>query len=298
MNHSVAIDSSVRYPGAHRFAQLRRLNGAPHGPTTPYFASVLRTLDANRVEQAFVIDESAAESRRVIDGCAASGARLIAVPRLEIGDDPKRTLARLRELVDMGARHLVLSRLGDHRDPLLSVKASGLPARPVWQAARRLRLALFVRPTVHDAILLPYYVAAFPEVIVVVEASLVSRIPRRESRDNLGRPRSGCVMPSMDRYTLWGLSRYPSVRVVLSSEYAFSACDWPYPDLSGWHSYENFVDLFGAERLMWGSDFPYTWTVPGYARCLARLREMAPRLTQRERAHMLRGTAHALATLA
>lgn len=51
------------------------------------------------------------------------------------------------------------------------------------------------------------------------------------------------------------------------------------------------VELFGPDRLMFGSDWPVCTTVASYGRVLAALREALPDLTDAERANVFGGTA-------
>ncbi|CAM8902543.1 unnamed protein product [Rhodiola kirilowii] len=68
-----------------------------------------------------------------------------------------------------------------------------------------------------------------------------------------------------DRRSLAGLlklSRFPQVYVKFSALFRVSRMPYPYPDLSDILSH--IVANFGAQRIMWGSDFPFVVSECGY----------------------------------
>ena len=55
--------------------------------------------------------------------------------------------------------------------------------------------------------------------------------------------------------------------VKLSGQYAFSKQEYPYEDTRSWHL--RLLEAFGADRLMWGTDFPFVACKPGYPETVA-----------------------------
>ncbi|MNB95643.1 Amidohydrolase [compost metagenome] len=264
-----AIDCSIRYFEQRKFRALQLRNKWPKYEDLSFIDCLNEEMNKNNVRAAVLISE--------IDGGFHQHDELLAIAEKK----PERFIAvplvnptrhneqkNLRHYIESGIRAIKLSSLGCHPNPFQPVLLKRITSFPLWEMCRAYKLTLFVRPTVYDSHLLPHLVSAFPDVNVVIESSMVSLSPRKVTTDEWGRPRLNLPLPTMDRYTLWGLSDFPNVRVILASQYSFSKCEWPYVDLINWHGLENFIALFGAERLMWGSDFPFTWINPGYEKCL------------------------------
>ena len=62
------------------------------------------------------------------------------------------------------------------------------------------------------------------------------------------------------------LDRFPQVSVKVSGYYYHSRHGWPYPDCHPF--FRAFLEVFGAERLIWGSDFPHVLLKCSYASAL------------------------------
>lgn len=72
---------------------------------------------------------------------------------------------------------------------------------------------------------------------------------------------------------LLGLARFPQVYVKLSAFFRVSDQDFPYEDT--FEQVEQLVSTFGANRLMWGSDFPFVTEQCGYVNA-AKVLQFAP----------------------
>jgi L-fuconolactonase len=82
------------------------------------------------------------------------------------------------------------------------------------------------------------------------------------------------------------LARFPNVRVMFSGQYAFSRAGYPHADLI---EYARMVyETYGAERMLWASDFPFATS--GYAQLLELVDRFFPDLDEAERADILGGT--------
>lgn len=72
----------------------------------------------------------------------------------------------------------------------------------------------------------------------------------------------GSPVPEFDR--LISMSRHPNLYVKLSEFPRASNNNFPYTDLFGW--VHRLIDSYSADRLMWGTDFPFIVEQVGYSR--------------------------------
>jgi len=70
---------------------------------------------------------------------------------------------------------------------------------------------------------------------------------------------------------LLALERYPRVFVKISHMWSLSKQPYPYPDAA--EQVKRLYDKFGAERLMWGTDWPICLKQVSYARAVALFRD-------------------------
>ncbi|GAB5029448.1 amidohydrolase family protein [Nannochloropsis oceanica] len=93
---------------------------------------------------------------------------------------------------------------------------------------------------------------------------------------------------------LLSLAQYSHVTVKISAFFRVSSQPWPFHDLAP--RLEELVRVFGSERLMWGSDFPYVTTMGGgYAKAPRTVLEwrqagLLPSLTERDYQNLFSGT--------
>ncbi len=90
------------------------------------------------------------------------------------------------------------------------------------------------------------------------------------------------------------IARHKRVHVHVSGQYAFSQVDYPHPDLQP--VVDAMYRIFGADRMLWASDYPWIAEVPGYPEQLALVDHYLPALSEPERAAVLGGTAASLFT--
>jgi L-fuconolactonase len=110
--------------------------------------------------------------------------------------------------------------------------------------------------------------------------------------DDHGRPRFTTKLPPPTFSTTLLLAEYPNVHVLFSGHYAFSDRGFPYQDLTS--VVAGLLDAFGPGRLMFGSDFPWVRTVPGYSAVLSLVDLQMPGLSPDERRAVLGGNAQHL----
>ncbi len=107
--------------------------------------------------------------------------------------------------------------------------------------------------------------------------------------DPHGRPYFDDPFPAATRAQLRRLGRRPNVRVMFSGQYAMSRREPPYTDLD--EVVHEIADAFGASRMLWGSDYPWTREVPGYRALLDLAGATFPEASPGELADIRGGTA-------
>lgn len=180
-----------------------------------------------------------------------------------------------------GMRGLRMNWLGD---PAHSLHDS--PAYPalLWMANHGLVLWFYAPP--NQLPLLEQAAAEFSDLAIVLNH--LGFCPDRMTVDQHGRPRISVGLPPPTLAAVLALARFPSVRVMVSGQYAFSAAPFPYPDLDP--VVGELYAAFGASRLLWASDFPWPCEVPGYGQLLQLPRRHLPALTSAERDAIYGGT--------
>jgi L-fuconolactonase len=123
-------------------------------------------------------------------------------------------------------------------------------------------------------------------------ATLARRIPDlRIVIDHLSKPlvRDGRLLPWLDE--LRAAAAFPNVHAKLSSLVTQAGEGWSVNEL---RPYVNAaLDLFGPERLMFGSDWPVCLLAASYQEWIDALRELLAPLSKSERARIFGGTAKA-----
>jgi L-fuconolactonase len=107
--------------------------------------------------------------------------------------------------------------------------------------------------------------------------------------DAHGRPAFDDPFPAGTRAQLRRLGRRANVDVLFSGQYALSRQEPPYADLD--EVVHEIAGGFGAARLLWASDFPWTREVPGYGALLGLPRATFPQASPDELADIRGGTA-------
>ena len=215
-------------------------------------------------------------------------------------DDPGAHIDRLADASDGRIIGMRLGTLGGPADPFEAVDVRGLPIHRIWEHAAKKDYVIWLYPRAVDAHVVPHLFEAFPQVRVVFNHLMVCPGPKFWW-DDKGRPQADVPMPPETRYSTMGLKigrilnntrghyPYPNVCVMLSGHYAFSKQPYPYADLDGWQ--QSLLMVFGCERLMWASDFPWIDTDPGYGELVALPGHTFPDLSSEERTQLMGRTA-------
>lgn len=113
--------------------------------------------------------------------------------------------------------------------------------------------------------------------------------PERLEVDALGRPRTRTSLPPPTLPVVRRLARFARVHVMVSGEYAFSREPFPFGDIAP--VVQSVLEAYGAQRLLWASDWPWIAEEPGYAPQLELVDRYLPGLSSAERVAILGGTA-------
>jgi predicted TIM-barrel fold metal-dependent hydrolase len=207
---------------------------------------------------------------------------------------------RLSDVSDGRIIGVRIGNLGGPADPFEPVKLNALPVTKIWEQAAKKDYVIWLYPRAVDAHVVPHLLQAFPQVRVVFNHLMVCPGPKFWW-DDKGRPQADVPMPPQTRYSTMGLKvgrilnntrghyPYPNVYVKLSGHYAFSKQPYPYADLVGWQ--QSLRMVFGCERLMWATDFPWIDQDPGYGELVTLPEKTFPDLTREEHAQLMGRTA-------
>jgi predicted TIM-barrel fold metal-dependent hydrolase len=171
---------------------------------------------------------------------------------------------RLSELTEQGFHGVRLSPSagadGDWiRGPLMA---------PLWRRCAQLKVPMTILTPVTRLPELAPLIEQNPELTVVIDHMADSPLddPKRLE-------------------LLMALERYPKVFVKISHMWSLSKQEYPYPDAA--EQVKRLYDRFGAERLMWGTDWPICLKQLSYARAVALFRDHLEFMSPGDREQML-----------
>ena len=110
--------------------------------------------------------------------------------------------------------------------------------------------------------------------------------------DDYARPHIEMALPPLTLPAVIEVTRSPQVYVMFSGLYGFSHAEYPYRDLND--VVVAIYDAFGAERMLWASDFPWILERPGYKELLALPGLQVPERTAKQLESIRGGTAAAI----
>lgn len=242
--------------------------------------TLLYHLDANEVDCAVLVQQGGQYDNDYILECARNHSdRLYAVVLVDASRPD--AVAQLKALAEMGA-HGVRLRPTDRSpvhspddDPLLIWRQAAALGLPISCAANTERL---LDPAFAEL------VEAVPDATLIIEHLGSSSIPDSEGA------------PYALRRQVFELARYPNVVIKFHGLGEICPRAQPFPQPFPFErTYLELFDLayaaFGAERMMWGSDFPPVSEREGYANALRWPREHFAKLPPTEQALLFGGTA-------
>jgi predicted TIM-barrel fold metal-dependent hydrolase len=203
----------------------------PLGPEDAYVAEVLRA-HPQRFAAIAVVDEA-------LLGRTA--------------DDPVAALRRRHER--FGFHGVRTQWLGAPDQPL-----ERSPVLPVLRQMASTGLVLWTYLTRDQLSLLAQLPALVPELPIVLNH--LGFCPHAMTVDEHGRPAFADPFPPGSVDAVAALARHEAVHLMVSGQYALSRERPPYRDLDD--VVARLADAFGAGRMLWASDYPWTRDVPGY----------------------------------
>jgi predicted TIM-barrel fold metal-dependent hydrolase len=161
---------------------------------------------------------------------------------------------------------------------------------PLLVEMAHLGVKLWLYSEVEQVQLLDRMLELLPDLVVVVNhLGFCPSIWNEMRVDEHGRPSFDVSLPPDSLETIVGLARHPNVYVKMSGQYAFTHQPYPYLDLLP--VVERVYQAFGAERMMWASDYPWISPEPGYSEMLALVDHHLPGINADERLAIRGGTA-------
>jgi predicted TIM-barrel fold metal-dependent hydrolase len=262
---------------------------APAGRDAPV-EDLLGVMAASGVERAVLVPLGP-EDEYVAEALAAHPGRFAAVAvagpeiqgrRPESGRPPAEAL---RERLVQGFSGLRTQWLGEPGRPL-----ADSPMLPVLRELAGLGLPLWSYVPPAQLPLLRELPGVLPDLRIVLNH--LGFAPHGMRVDGHGRPWFEDPFPPPVVETVLGLARHPNAHLMFSGQYALSREEPPYADLDG--VVRAFADAYGADRMLWASDYPWTRDVPGHDALLGLAGHALPGLSAAERAALHGGTALSL----
>jgi predicted TIM-barrel fold metal-dependent hydrolase len=153
---------------------------------------------------------------------------------------------------------------------------------PVLQQMAADGVKLWFYAPVEQVLLLDRVLDHLPDLEVVINhLGFCPSIWDEIKADEWGRPRFDLALPPESLSTIEVIAARPNVYVHLSGQYAFTKEPYPHPDLQS--TVDAIYGMFGADRMLWASDYPWIATEPGYPEQLALVDHYLPNLSASQR---------------
>lgn len=229
---------------------------------------LLTGMDKVGVECAAVVTPSSMAWDNEVTFGAAENAPNRLLPIIRIDLEAKDAIEQVRHGLDRGARALRLTLL-DRDGP------ESLPAMSgVAQVLQRHGAALELHARPDQLPLAACLAQQYPALSLII--------------DHLGRPDSSGSPSDYAYANFRALASFPNVFAKTPNLGYFSRLSQPYEDLTPYLDY--VLDDWGAERVMWGSDWPLLLTYGEYADALSSILMILRRRSRQERRAVLRTT--------
>lgn len=237
---------------------------------------LLHQMDANGVEKATLVQvRGQFDNRYLIDCVRRFPTRFRAV--VGVDTDSPDAPERLAHWVGEGA---VGVRLGP------AVRSPGSEPLAIWRKAAELRIPVtaFGSPEEFASRQFEQVLTELPELPVIIEH--LGRIGRHEP-------------PRYDAFReILALARYPNAHIKIHGLGEICPRPMPFPHPMRFESIPPFMEMayeaFGAERMMWGSDFPPVAGREGYRNALRWPMDHIPFRSEADKERIFGGTALAL----
>ena len=167
-------------------------------------------------------------------------------------------------------------------DPDPTQPADRIEMFPVLEQMADDGVKLWFYATEEQVLLLDRVLDHLPELTVVINhLGFCPSIWDEIRADEWGRPRFSLALPPKSLQTIEVIAARPNVYVHLSGQYAFTHEPYPHPDLQS--TVDAIHRMFGAERMLWASDYPWIAVEPGYPEQLALVDHYLPDLSAADR---------------
>ena len=243
---------------------------------------LLSTMDSHGIDRAVLVPLSA-HDEYVGECLSKHGSRFAGIGVLESersgdADDVRRRFS------EAGIQGLRVHRLG-HAS---ARSVENLETWPVLETLEELHGILWLYVAAEELPNLSLVLDRLPGLHVVLN-HLGWALPAEFEIDDLGRPKIRGPIPPPTLPTVLDLARYDTVHVMFSGEDAFSQENFPYSDVA--EMVRAIYGAYGAERMLWASDYPWVKQQPGYEPQLRLVDMYLPDIRPQERAAIMGGTA-------
>jgi predicted TIM-barrel fold metal-dependent hydrolase len=206
-------------------------------------AALLAAMDAEGVRRAAVVTPGAMgwDNAYTLDAARAAPDRFVAVGRVDL---------TARDAAERLEREIAAGLAGVRIGPGLAADVLlAPPALAIWRLAKERRLPVHVHMGPDELERMGAVAERFPDMTLVV--------------DHLGRPDVAAGPDGAGFRTVLAFARHPGAWIKTPAAYAFSRAGAPYRDLEPF--LEAALEAYGADRLLWGSDWPACTVDGAYA---------------------------------
>jgi len=160
----------------------------------------------------------------------------------------------------------------------------------VAMAERGLRVWFYAEPDQVE--LFERVLDLLPDLVAVFNHSGFMVTVENLTVDEYRRPHFTTDLPPQTLDLLSRVAERPNTYVHFSGQYAFSHDPYPYVDMGP--VADRLLEIFGAGRMLWASDFPWILPEPGYPEQLALVDRLLPDLNEHDRDLIRGGTVASL----
>jgi L-fuconolactonase len=267
----IISDDEVRYPPAPLFG--KRSDWSQERPNT--VEALIAAMDDAGVAKAAVVHSSTTygfDNAYVVDGCNTYADRLLAVGSVDVAAPD--AVAVIKDWTAKGLKGLRIFTGGSTKD-FDPTELENPAAYPAWELLGELGIPMCIQtgpiglPQVRDL------ATRFPQVNIIL--------------DHLGRPDVLDGPPYANAQSLWGMADLANVYMKLTPRIMGDVKKGEADPAS---FFAKTVEVFGADRLAWGSNFP---TSPGtLGEILATAQDRLASLSDEDRAWIFGKTAQKL----
>lgn len=194
----------------------------------------------------------------------------------------------------LGARHELPPGQLEGLDAL-RIQWLGEPQMPLTESPRfailaeaaRYRIVLWAYLIPGQLSLVRELVRALPDTRIVLNH--LGFAPHDMKVDAHQRPAFDDALPEVVQREILALADLRQVNILFSGHYALASDPYPYESLRPFS--QQIAERFGADRMLWGSDYPWIVDTPGYQQTIEIVSHQLPGASASERDAIYSGTA-------